>query len=49
MALGAFRGAKVLEFTPKVPGLAAVPGKRIWHVVVYVFVFALLGAGGVPA
>lgn len=49
MAWGAFWSTKVLEFTPKVPGLAAVPGKRIWHLVVHIFGFALLGAGGVPA
>lgn len=46
MALGAFQSTKMLEFTPKVPGLAAVPGRGIWHLMVYIFGFALLLAEG---
>lgn len=45
-ALGAFQSADMLGFTPKVPGLAAAPGKRIWHLVVYIFGFTLLVAEG---
>lgn len=45
MALGAFQSTKMLEFTPKVPGLAAAPGKGIWHLMVDIVVFPLLVAG----
>lgn len=40
MALGAFQSTKMLEFTPKVPGLPAAPGKGICHLMVYIFVFS---------
>lgn len=45
-AWGAFQSANMQGFTPKVPGLAAAPGKGIWHLVVYIFGFALLVAEG---